>query len=67
MADIETTPAVKPGIRSTELWLTILAGVVAQIQAAGIEGTTGQIVAIAAAVLGALGYGLSRGIAKKGA
>ncbi len=67
MAD-GTQPVVKPGYKTTEFWLTLAATVVGALMASGVivEGTTwGKVVGVAAMILSALGYQVSRTIVKK--
>lgn len=59
---------VKPGFKTTEFWLTLVAVAVGAIFASGAFGEdsgTLQIAGIAATVLTAMGYTVSRGMAKK--
>ena len=59
---------VKPGFKTTEFWLTSLAAIVGMVIASGAvpeAGLAGQIIGGAAAVLGQLGYSVSRAIVKK--
>ena len=69
MTDPATTPEVKPGYKTTEFYLSTAATVLGLIFAAGIIPSAGpwaQIAGLAASVLGALGYSVSRGLAKSG-
>ncbi len=62
-----TTTTVKPGYRTTEFWLKILALILTALFASGVIPTSGpvaQTAAIAAAMLGAIGYTVCRTIAK---
>lgn len=59
---------VKPGYKTTEFWLTVVAGLVGFAYASGAVGestTLYQALGVVSTVLGALGYTISRGIAKK--
>jgi hypothetical protein len=58
----------KPGYKTTEFWMTIAAFVVSALYGSGVvsEGTAmDKALAVAAMVLGSLGYAVSRGLAKK--
>lgn len=57
---------VKPGIKTTEFWVSIVAAVVPPVMAAGIidENTIAAIVGIASPIVSAFGYSISRGLAK---
>lgn len=71
MAEATTTPApTKPGYKTTEFWLTLAAMVLTALYAAGAfsdASATGKVMALAAGVLGSLGYTVSRAIVKKSA
>jgi hypothetical protein len=61
----------KPGIRSTEFWLCSLTGLLSILWGAGVldlgegaEGSVNQAAGFLTAALSALGYGVSRGLAK---
>jgi len=56
---------VKPGLKTTEFWLTLAASVVSVLLTLGLEGNAGTIVGVAAVVLTTLGYQVSRTSAKK--
>jgi hypothetical protein len=59
---------VKPGIRTTEFWMTLVAVVAGAVAASGLlpEGSqASQIVGLIVMVMGSLGYGVGRGLAKK--
>ena len=65
MPDI--SPAVKPGWQTTEFWLKVAAILLTALFASGVIPTSGmaaQITAIAATILGALGYTVSRTMVK---
>lgn len=65
---IATTPA-KPGYLTTEFWLKVAALVLTALYASGViptAGTAATVVAIAATMLGALGYTVSRTLLKAG-
>lgn len=70
MSDEPTAPpAVKPGFRTTEFWLKLAAIALTALFASGAIPTTGTattVTAIAATMLGALGYTVSRTLAKGG-
>jgi len=58
----------KPGYRTSEFWLSLVALVLGALIASGAigeESGTGQLIAFAASTLTALGYSLSRGMVKK--
>ena len=59
---------VKPGWKTSEFWLTIIAGAVSAVFASGLV-ETGTVIekalGIAAIVLASLGYSVSRGLAKR--
>lgn len=68
MAD--ETPVVKPGFKTSEFWLTVIATGVGLLYASGYihpEGadSVSKAVAFIATSLTAMGYSISRGIAKK--
>jgi len=61
----------KPGIKSTEFWLCSLCGVFSILWGAGVidlgddaAGTVNKAAALIAGALAAMGYGVSRGLAK---
>jgi len=59
----------KPGYKTTEFWLTLLAMVVGLLIASGVTVETsmlGKILALAASTLAGLGYAVVRGGVKKG-
>jgi hypothetical protein len=59
----------KPGVKTTEFWLTLVAMIVSTLAASGgldPSSPVAKIVGLAAAVLAAMGYSISRGIAKQG-
>lgn len=70
MSDPVSVPApVKPGYQTTEFWLKIAAIVLTALFASGAIPTSGPlatVTAIAATMLGALGYTVSRTFAKTG-
>jgi len=58
----------KPGYKTTEFWLSLLAIVLGVLLASGYIGDetgTGKALAFAASALTALGYNISRGMVKK--
>ena len=62
-------PAVKPGYKTSEFWLTLgatLAGFVIASGAVPETGVWGKVAALVTAAFAALGYTVSRGLAKKG-
>ena len=65
MAD-ETTPPPKPGYRTTEFWLKLAALLLTAMYASGAvtNNTALAIAGIAATILGALGYTVSRTLVK---
>jgi len=61
----------KPGIKSTEFWLCSLCGVFSILWGSGVidlgadaSGTVNKAAALIAGALAAMGYGVSRGLAK---
>lgn len=61
-------PASRSGIRTTELWFGLAAALLTALYASGVipvEGTWAKIAAIAATMLTALGYTVSRTLVKK--
>ena len=57
----------RPGIRSTEFWLTLLSIVVGGLVSSDLlaeASTAAKVVALAGSVLGALGYTVSRSAVK---
>ncbi len=70
MTDLATTaPATptKPGYKSTEFWLSLAASLLGLAFSSGLIGAGGtaeKIAGLAASVLGALGYAVSRGMTK---
>lgn len=66
-AQTTTTTATKPGYKTTEFWLSLLAMIVGLLYTSGVisSGTTAdKIAGLAVQVLAALGYSVSRGLAK---
>lgn len=66
MADETTTPAIRPGYRTTEFWLKLAALLLTALYASGAM-TNDKVLAIAGIVgtiLGALGYTVSRTMVK---
>jgi hypothetical protein len=62
-------PAVKPGYQTSEFWLKVAAFALTALYASGVIPTGGpvaQVAAIAATMLGALGYTVSRTLVKGG-
>ena len=67
MSDETTAVAVKPGYATTEFWLKLAALILTALYASGViptSGTAATITAIAATMLGALGYTVSRTMVK---
>jgi hypothetical protein len=66
-------PTVKPGAKTTEFWLTLVAqasGILTLFTGVDVSGPAqGAVKAVGAAVvaLASLGYAISRGLTKKGA
>ncbi len=65
----------KPGYKTTEFWLTVIAKVIALLaalgvftpeQASAVTKASVQLAGVAGMVAAAFGYSLSRGTAKKG-
>lgn len=59
----------KPGYKTTEFWMTLVATLIGMLYASGVvapEGTSAleKVVAFVAALLVATGYTVSRGVAK---
>lgn len=62
------TPAIKPGYKTSEFYLTAISYLVSLAFMSGFVGTgtlVEKVFATAAMVLGLLGYQVSRGMAKK--
>jgi hypothetical protein len=68
MADETATPKpMKPGWKTSEFWLSTATMLLGQAYAAGMigeSGTAAKIAALACSMLAALGYTVSRGMAK---
>lgn len=65
----ETATAVKPGWQTTEFWIKLAALTLTALYASGVIPTTGTaatVAAIAATILGALGYTVARTMLKAG-
>lgn len=65
---LQTTTTVKPGYRTTEFYLKLVATLLTALYASDViptEGVATKIAAIAATVLGYLGYAVSRTMVKK--
>lgn len=62
----ETKPAAKPGFRTSEFWLKLAAFALSAVFASGAltNSTAVQIAGIVATILGAMGYTVSRTLAK---
>lgn len=60
--------AVKPGIKTTEFWIALVAAVIPPIIAAGYitEEQIAAAVVVASPILSSMGYSISRGLAKGG-
>lgn len=70
-ATADSPEAQKPGIRSTEFWLCSLCALLSILWGAGVldlgsdaEGNVNRAAGLIAGGLSALGYGVSRGLAK---
>ena len=60
--------STKPGVRTTEFWITIAAAVIPPLSAAFLDADTIERVVVAIGpIVAAFGYSLSRGMAKGGA
>ena len=58
----------KPGYRTSEFWLTLAAMGISTLAASGVlapSSSAAKLVGLAGAVLAALGYGVSRAVAKQ--
>lgn len=58
---------MKPGWKTTEFWLSVIAMVVGLLMTSGffaVDSIWGKILGLAGTVLASLGYSLSRGLAK---
>jgi len=58
---------MKPGVRTSEFWLSMIAVIVGSVIASGVLPEThwiAKIAGVVSAVLASLGYSISRGIAK---
>lgn len=67
---VTTTKAVKPGYKTTEFYLTLIATAFSMLYASGVvspegTGTVAKGIALIVAALAAAGYSVSRGAAKK--
>lgn len=69
-----TVTTSKPGIRSTEFWLCSVCAILSILWGAGVldlgsdaEGNVNRAAGLIAGALSALGYGVSRGLAKMNA
>ena len=65
-----TVGVVTPGYKTSEFWMKLLATLLTAFYASGViptSGTTSQVVAIVATMLGALGYTVVRGAVKTAA
>lgn len=70
MADTTATTPHKPGYKTTEFWLSFAAVLLGALFASGVMsdgGTAAKIAGLAASLLGALGYTVSRTQLKAGA
>ena len=64
------SPAPKPGYTTSEFWLHLAALLLTAFYAAGVIPTSGsvaQVAAMAATLLGAVGYSVARTVLKNGA
>jgi hypothetical protein len=60
---------MKPGIKTSEFWITFGSNVVAALFASGVIPTTGEtakILGVVGPIATAIGYAISRGLAKQG-
>lgn len=60
---------MKPGWKTSEFWLTMIAGATSYLMATGaieVGSPLGKGLAAVAGILAVMGYSVSRGIAKKG-
>lgn len=60
--------SIKPGWKTTEFWLSVAAAVIGALYASGVvtEGSSlERVLGVIATVLAALGYSVSRGLAKR--
>lgn len=67
-APIAPVAPIKPGYKTTEFWLTAAATIMGLILASGAIGEGGaaeRIAGVVCSMLGALGYSVSRGQAKR--
>lgn len=67
MTDTPAPTTIKPGYKTTEAWLTLASQLLGWMYASGVigdAGTAAKVAALAAAGLSALGYSVSRGMAK---
>lgn len=65
---VVAAPTTKPGYKTTEFWLGLAAMVLTALYASGVIPTGGAaatVAAMAATILGALGYTVVRGATKK--
>lgn len=63
----EIQPAVKPGYKTTEFWLSLIATLTGAALASGIvpdTGLAGKVIGLIVSALGALGYTVARTKAK---
>jgi hypothetical protein len=60
-------PPIKPGYKTTEFWLSVLAIVVGGLVSSGafVEGPFAQVLGVVQSTLVALGYTVARGLAKR--
>jgi hypothetical protein len=64
-----TTVPAKPGYKTSEFWLTLVATILGFVFASGAvpdAGIYGQVLGFAATILSSLGYTVSRTMVKKG-
>jgi hypothetical protein len=67
-ATIEETAPVKPGYKTTEFWLTLATTAVGALLASGVieaGSAWDKAIGVVVSVLGALGYTVARGMAKR--
>jgi hypothetical protein len=69
MTDAATQTAVTPGWKTSEFWMKLAALLLTALYASGVIPTSGvgaQVAAIAATILGAVGYTVGRSLVKAG-
>jgi len=71
MATTKKTNEIKPGYKTTEFWLSAVTAIASLLWGSGVlnpegAGTANQVFGFVASALSALGYTVSRTLAKKG-